>query len=305
MTLYKQRLVSCKAEFSPDTILLMQPLTRLDATTMNPISRTILYSGTMLHATALLGLVTLSGCIPPVRVAPAVNVVRAVRAVPAFPSPAVTAMRVQAQPLYQQAVQECQVKRYKHASNLLLCLASQPGLNAQEAAFVQQQQAICLLDAHLPIPPTLCAPAPATSSPSSVTSLQKGVGALSPADADCGPRALLLLCQREGVAASLSQLRQLAGTTAEGTSLAGLEKAAKTVGLKVEGVQVSREALGDVDMPALAYVNGNHFIAVLSIQGRGEDATATVHDPNNAQEQTIGQERLLRLCSGYMLLARK
>ena len=104
---------------------------------------------------------------------------------------------------------------------------------------------------------------------------------------------------------TLPQLRQLAGTTAGGTSLAGLQQAAKQAGLKAEGVQVSREALPDVDMPALAYVNGNHFVVVLNVQGRGENGTARIHDPNKAEEETMSQERLLRLCSGYLLLVSK
>ena len=94
-------------------------------------------------------------------------------------------------------------------------------------------------------------------------------------------------------------------TTSVGTSLAGLANAAKFVGLKAEGVQVSREALPDQDMPAVAYVNSNHFIAVLSTQGQGERGTAVIHDPNNVGEETIPQERLLRLCSGYLLLLHK
>ncbi len=129
--------------------------------------------------------------------------------------------------------------------------------------------------------------------------------ALTLDNADCGPRALLMVCQQQGISTSLIHLRQVAGTTPAGTSLAGLERAAHAVGLKAEGVQVSRAGLGEADMPALAYVNGNHFIAVLSVQGRGDDATATVHDPNNVREQTIGQERLLRLCSGYLLLTHR
>ena len=84
-----------------------------------------------------------------------------------------------------------------------------------------------------------------------------------------------------------------------------MQGAATQLGLKAEGVQVSREALPDMNMPALAYVNGNHFVAVLNVQGRGENATARIHDPNKAEEETISQERLLRLCSGYLLLIRK
>jgi ABC-type bacteriocin/lantibiotic exporter with double-glycine peptidase domain len=87
--------------------------------------------------------------------------------------------------------------------------------------------------------------------------------------------------------------------------MAGLSVAAKAAGLQAEGVQVSREALPDQDMPAIAYVNNNHFIAVLSVQGNGDSGTAIIHDPNSAGEEIIPQERLLRLCSGYLLLLRR
>jgi ABC-type bacteriocin/lantibiotic exporter with double-glycine peptidase domain len=87
--------------------------------------------------------------------------------------------------------------------------------------------------------------------------------------------------------------------------MAGLARAAQTVGLKTEGVQVSREALPGIEMPAVAYVNGNHFVAVFSLQGTAEHATATIHDPNHLKEETISQERLLRLCAGTLLLVHR
>jgi len=43
---------------------------------------------------------------------------------------------------------------------------------------------------------------------------------------------------------------------------------------------------------------------VLKLEGSGDSATATIHDPNSAGEETIPQEQLLRLCSGYLLLFR-
>ena len=220
-------------------------------------------------------------------------------------SPEQAAMaHIHALPLYQQAQAACKVKRYSQAAALLLPLAAWPALTAAEVAFVHQQQALCLQDAGLPV----------SSSPlssSAAASWQKPVavplssGSASLANADCGPRALLLLCKRLGVKTTLQTLRQKAGTTQEGTSLAGLAAAAKAVGLKAEGVQISREALQEVELPAIAYTNGSHFIAVIVLQGRGESATATVQDPNAAREETLSQERLLRLCSGYLLLVKR
>jgi len=143
-----------------------------------------------------------------------------------------------------------------------------------------------------------------TERTSSVRTLANASHPVSSANVNCGPRALLLVCQQLGVRTSVEYLSRQAGTNAQGTSLEGLSIAAKAVGLKAEGVQVSREAFSDQPLPAIAYVNGNHFIVVLKLEGGGDNATATIHDPNEAQEQTISQERLLRLCSGYLLLVR-
>jgi ABC-type bacteriocin/lantibiotic exporter with double-glycine peptidase domain len=84
--------------------------------------------------------------------------------------------------------------------------------------------------------------------------------------------------------------------------MAGLAKAAEVVGLKAEGVQVSREGLGQVVWPALAWANGNHYLVVWSVQGDAEQGTATIQDPNHVQEETIPREKLLQLCGGYLLL---
>jgi len=58
--------------------------------------------------------------------------------------------------------------------------------------------------------------------------------------------------------------------------MAGLAKAAQAVGLKTEGVQVSREGLGNVPLPAIAWVNSRHYVAVWSVQGDAERGTATI-----------------------------
>jgi len=110
------------------------------------------------------------------------------------------------------------------------------------------------------------------------------------------------VCEKLGVKADLDMLRQKAGITATGTSLQGLAQAAQSLGLKAEGVQLSREALAEAKMPALAWVNGNHFIAVLSLTGSGENGRAVIHDPNQPTDLTVSQEQLLRWCSGYLLL---
>ena len=162
---------------------------------------------------------------------------------------------------------------------------TKPTLKQAERVFCSQQKAICL--AHLK-PKVATPPAPA----------------LLPA-VDCGPRSLLLACQSLRVPASLEDLTKAAGTVKTGSSFAGLKHAAESIGLKAEGVQVSRQALPTLTMPALAWVHENHYIAVLSVHGSGERGTAVVHDPNDVVETTISQERLLQMTGGYLLIVRR
>ncbi len=191
--------------------------------------------------------------------------------------------RIHSDPLYRQAEACCRQHRYLQAAHLLQRLANQPGLSLEAVDFVRRQRNICLRDAGQKVFTT----EDTEEYRGKTLSLSSAVRAVAPAEADCGPRALRLVCQQFGIEVSLSKLRQLAGTTAQGTSMAGLATAAKAVGMKAEGVQTGRDALPELDMPALAYVNGNHFLAVLSLQGSGDEGIATIHDPNRAAEETI------------------
>jgi hypothetical protein len=194
---------------------------------------------------------------------------------------------VQSPPLYLQARQACKHRDYRHAASLLQKLAQTPGLAPDALAFCTTQRNICLKDAGLPV----AAPVAASA-----------VSARPAQDADCGPRALLLVCQKLGVKTSLQTLQQTAGTTAQGTTLAGLQQAARKLGLQAEGVQVSRDALPNTSLPALAWINRNHYVALLALSGSGDAATATIQDPNKAGEETLSQEQLLLRCGGYLLL---
>ncbi len=81
-----------------------------------------------------------------------------------------------------------------------------------------------------------------------------------PEDADCGPRALARIARKLGTQAGVAELRRLAGTTGYGTNLEGLKKAAEAQGLKAEGLQVDRDALGNLDSPAILWVDGSHYL---------------------------------------------
>jgi ABC-type bacteriocin/lantibiotic exporter with double-glycine peptidase domain len=96
----------------------------------------------------------------------------------------------------------------------------------------------------------------------------------------------------------LHTLRRQAGTTLGGTSLEGLAEAARANGLRAEGVQVDGNALTRLDQAAIAWVDGDHYVAVLSVEG----GRATIHDPNHAREEVITTQELWQRSGGILLL---
>lgn len=83
---------------------------------------------------------------------------------------------------------------------------------------------------------------------------------------DCGPAALLSILRYHGGNAPREEVRVLCGTGPEGTTLAGLEAAAKQLGLQAEGARGDYEALRQVAMPCIAHVvrpDGlEHFLVI-------------------------------------------
>lgn len=196
----------------------------------------------------------------------------------------VRAILVQQSPEYQEAVRRYQQKDYQGALQQVDALLAAPGRTEAERSFLQRQRILCQSAlTGKPVVPSRPAPiAPPRPTRS---------------NADCGPQALLLACRQIDIAANLPALRKAAGTTKQGTTLAGLAKAAKSVGLKAQGVQMDRNALSALSQPAVAWVDGNHYVAVLQVKGD----QATVHDPNQPEKETMPLSRLLERCGGVLL----
>ena len=224
-------------------------------------------------------ILALTGCHPPVT--PSGNQT----------SSSQTSLTVQQDPIYKSAV--AQFSRHDFpdalASINVLLSKSQYSQNSTDHAFLLHQQAICrhAIDPHIsadlaPIsrPPFLPVHVPLTI-----------------AQADCGPRALLLLCPQFGVHTNLASLRQMAGTTPKGTTMAGLAHAATLLGLKAKGIQVDKQALMQVSLPAIAWYDSNHYVNLLSVS----EEQATIRDPNKPQEENIPTNELLGRSSGILL----
>jgi len=219
------------------------------------------------------------------------------------------ATKVQALPDYAQAKESCRRGDYRKAAAILARLQGSPKLNDDQKEFCYKQEVICL--GHVSKSAATARRAQRQSIGSangggSLTASPSQPLILSSAQSvDCGPRALQYAVAQLGLKRSVAQLRQSAGTNAGGTTLWGLKRACEGLGLKVDAVQAGRAALPSLNMPALAWTSGSHYIAVLSMQGAGENGTARVHDPNDLTEKTISQERLLQLSSGYLLTLRR
>ena len=200
---------------------------------------------------------------------------------------------ITASPLYLQAEKLCKEKRFQQAADALLQLSQTPELSSEDKAFCLKQQEICL--AHLTSKPT--------RKPEIAVDTSRS--ARPARTSDCGPASLLLLCRKFGVKATLAELREAGGTNEKGTTLQGMARAAEKTGWKSEGVQVSREALSEIQTPAIAWTEGDHYLAVLEMQGRGERGTVLIQDPGKSEPETISQEKLLQRCGGYLLLLKR
>ncbi|MBI2431498.1 MAG: hypothetical protein HYV26_01360, partial [Candidatus Hydrogenedentes bacterium] len=87
------------------------------------------------------------------------------------------------------------------------------------------------------------------------------------------------MLELSGTPATVEEIAQLAGTTATGTSVAGLLAAAKQKGLPLTAVEATR--FDDLNPPFIAYVDGDHFLLVESAQ----DGMMSISDDGRTSEQ--------------------
>ncbi len=80
---------------------------------------------------------------------------------------------------------------------------------------------------------------------------------------DCGPTCLKMVAKHYGQNVPIEQLRQLAETTREGSSMLGLANSAEAIGFKSLGVKLDVKTLvEDAPMPCILHWNKNHFVVL-------------------------------------------
>ena len=83
---------------------------------------------------------------------------------------------------------------------------------------------------------------------------------------DCGPTCIKIVAKHYGKTIHIQNLRNLAETTREGSSLLGLNEAAEKIGFHTIGVKVNFEKLLEVPLPCIVHWNKNHFAVLYKIK---------------------------------------
>lgn len=117
----------------------------------------------------------------------------------------------------------------------------------------------------------------------------------------CGPQSLLAVFDRMGVRTDLEELKALSGYKAEtGTTMLGLQTAAKAKGLQAVGVKIGVEELAGLKIPAIAHLWDNHFVVIEA----GDEGMLKMTDPP-AEPKMVSKEDFKKAYSGFALLIAK
>lgn len=117
----------------------------------------------------------------------------------------------------------------------------------------------------------------------------------------CGPRSLLRICEILNVKTNLRELKELTRFDPSlGTTMLGLKKAATYKGLTPQGVKANLKGLRKkkVPMPAIAYINGDHFLVFEAIQSNG----VRISDPAEKYNPHLSWKQLSEIWEGELLI---
>ena len=87
-------------------------------------------------------------------------------------------------------------------------------------------------------------------------------------EADCGPACLTMVCRHHGRTPSPARVRRAVGTVVDGTSLTGLVRGARQLGLASRGIRASRRNLDEMPLPAIVHWEGNHWTVLYDVHHR-------------------------------------
>ena len=132
----------------------------------------------------------------------------------------------------------------------------------------------------------------------------KGLFVQQQGESDCGVACLLSIIRYHGGDTSLERLRELSGTSIQGTSLLGLQQAANTLGLQADAFEVDDLEVfkKEATFPCILHVvideKLEHYVILIAPPSGGQGA---VFDPANGFD-TWSEEKLLSVWKSRAVL---
>jgi predicted double-glycine peptidase len=84
----------------------------------------------------------------------------------------------------------------------------------------------------------------------------------------CGPNSLLKICEEMKIKSTIKEICELTGYDRyTGTTMLGLYMASQKLGLPVVPLRIDIDQLASINSPAIAFIDGNHFVVVHGIKG--------------------------------------
>ncbi|SMC70505.1 NHLP family bacteriocin export ABC transporter peptidase/permease/ATPase subunit [Rhizobium sp. RU36D] len=113
---------------------------------------------------------------------------------------------------------------------------------------------------------------------------------------ECGAASLAMVLAAHGRWVPLPELREACGVSRDGSLASNIVRAARRYGLEAKGFRCEPEHMGDFAMPAIAFINLNHFV-VLEGWERGR---FWLNDPA-AGRRALSREEFSAVFSGVLL----
>lgn len=117
---------------------------------------------------------------------------------------------------------------------------------------------------------------------------------------ECGAAALAMVLAYHGRWLPLEQLRVMCGVSRDGSKALNVVKAARALGFKAQGMRLEPAGLRTVALPAILFVNMNHFVV---LEGMGPDGVY-LNDPAGGRRR-VSHEDFDGMFSGVALTFEK